>query len=403
MTLFCVCVCVSWVHAFIHSFVRSFAHSFIVTTFSFSLLPSPLIHSLLLVHFFSSLHSPAHPHTHTHIPLPHMVADTNNTAGQLLTGGRLLVATFLLPETISFQVPTREKDGRFRSAAKSTLAQATGCSNNATSLNPSGSSPTHVPAGTSLLHPAPPITYSRPAASINPLSAVDTSNGAMSDQTQRSSPPRKTGPRDMALSPTSILVPPAPSSPVFYRSASSTIEAVTTLPKPIGSKADRLKAEDRPAPPQRSSFHGQNAVPPPSILARPSESKETNVFPTAAPRPTLNQPRSRTSDHPSLHIHSTQPQRRSSIDSAKVFAEAAWTVEKANGGNIGLHNAVNSIQSQLAKRIWVGTLGMATDTLPDRTRGDIKSELALNHSSIPVFVNDLDFEGHYHQFCKQVQ
>ncbi|GJJ69076.1 trehalose 6-phosphate synthase complex regulatory subunit [Entomortierella parvispora] len=329
-----------------------------------------------------------------------MVADTNNSPGQLLTSGRLLVATFLLPETISFQVPTREKDGRFRSA-KSTSTNSTGCSN-VTSLNPSSLSATHVPAGTSLLHPALPVSYSRPAASINPLSAVDTSNGAMSDHTQRSSPPRKTGPRDMALSPTSILVPPAPSSPVFYRAAGSTGEAVTTMPKPISNKADRLKAEDRPGAPQRSSFHGQNAVPPPSILTPPSESKEANVFPTAAPRPTLNQPRSRTSDHPSINIHGSLPQRRSSIDSAKVFADAAWTVEKANGGNIGLHNAVNSIQSQLAKRIWVGTLGMATDTLPDRTRGDIKSELALNHSSIPVFVNDLDFEGHYHQFCKQI-
>jgi len=385
-----------------HSFIRSF-------TFAHSLTLSPLFSflSFFFLPLFSLSFLDSHTLTLPHLPisritLPHMVADTNNSADQLITSGRLLVATFLLPETISFQVPTREKDGRFRSTPKSASTHATGCSN-VTSLNPSGSAATHVPAGTSLLHPAPPITYSRPAASINPLSAVDTSNGAMSDQTQRSFPPRKTGLRDMALSPTSILVPPAPSSPVFYRSVSTTGEAVTTLPKPIGNKADRLKAEDRPGIPQRSSFHGQNAVPPLSILAPPSESKDTNVFPTAAPRPILNQPRSRTSDHPSLHIHSTQPQRRSSIDSAKVFADAAWTVEKANGGNIGLHNAVNSIQNQLAKRIWVGTLGMATDTLPDRTRGDIKSELALNHSSIPVFVNDLDFEGHYHQFCKQVR
>lgn len=153
--------------------------------------------------------------------------------------------------------------------------------------------------------------------------------------------------------------------------------------------------------PQRSSFHGQHAVPPPSILAPPEVKVELGrVFPEAAPRPALNQPRSRTSDHLSILTHQTL--RRPSIDSAKVFAEAAWTVEKATGGNIGLHNAVNSIQSQLTKRIWFGTLGMATDSLPDSTRGDIKAELALNHSSIPVFVNDLDFEGHYHQYCKQV-
>jgi len=137
----------------------------------------------------------------------------------------------------------------------------------------------------------------------------------------------------------------------------------------------------------------------------PPESKDERgkVFPDAAPRPALNQPRSRTSDHLSIITHHTTPHRRSSIDSAKVFAEAAWTVEKSNGGNIGLHNAVNSIQNRLTKLIWVGTLGMATDSLPDSTRGDIKAELALNHNSIPVFVNDMYFEGHYHQYCKQVK
>ncbi|KAI1314892.1 hypothetical protein EDD11_001615 [Mortierella claussenii] len=304
--------------------------------------------------------------------------------GALLTSGRLLVATFLLPETISFQVPARDKDGRFRSTSTSKSPPAgTGGASHALSSAP--------------MQP-------RPAASIHPLAAVDTSNGAMSDHTQRSIPLRRVAPNDMALAPTSILVPPPPNSPRFYRTTSSASEAVTTVPKPIANKADRLKDQDRPALPQRSSYHGQLAMPPPSILAPPAESKETlvNVFPAAAPRPVLNQPRSRIGDHPSIQIHKTQPQRRSSIDSAKVFAEAAWTVEKANSGNIGLHNAVNSIQGQLSKRIWIGTLGMATDTLPDRTRGDIKTELALNHSSIPVFVNDMDFEGHYHQFCKQI-
>ncbi|KAF9364013.1 hypothetical protein BGX34_002776 [Mortierella sp. NVP85] len=302
------------------------------------------------------------------------------TDGALLTSGRLLVATFLLPETISFQVPARDKDGRFR---------------------PNKSSPPNSRVG--LINPASgalssSTLASRPAASIHPLAAVDTSNGAMSDQTQRSILTRGSAPRELEL-------PPAPSSPRFFKpSSSSSAEAVTTVPKVISNKVDRTKDQDRPSLSQRASYHGHLGIPPPSILAPPSETKETrtHVFPEAAPRPTLNQPRSRTGDHPSIHIHKSQPQRRSSIDSAKVFAEAAWTVEKAISGNIGLHNAVNSIQGQLSKKIWIGTLGMATDTLPERTRGDIKAELALNHSSIPVFVSDLDYEGHYHQFCKQI-
>ncbi|KAG0239206.1 hypothetical protein BGX31_002981 [Mortierella sp. GBA43] len=217
----------------------------------------------------------------------------------------------------------------------------------------------------------------------------------MSDQSQRSAVEKGSRPGEVDL-------PPAPLSPRFFKSTSTCIEAVTTVPKPITNKADRMKDQDRPSLTQRSSYHGHLGMPPPSILRRSSEAKETPVFPEAAPRPALNQPRSKTGDHPSICLHKIQPDRRSSIDSAKMFAEAAWTVEKATSGNIGLHNAVNSIQDQLSKRIWIGTLGMPTETLPDRTRADIKAELALNHDSIPVFVNDLDYEGHYHQFCKQI-
>ena len=307
------------------------------------------------------------------------------TDGALSTPGRLLVASFLLSETVSFQVPARDKDGRFRPNKCSPPSSRVGLINPASSALSSST------------------LASRPAASIHPLAAVDTSNGAMSDQTQRSILPRGSAPGEMEL-------PPVPSSPRFFKSSSSSSpssgEAVTTVPKPISNKVDRTKDQGRPSLTQRASYHGYLGIPPPSILAPPSEIRETRprVFPEAAPRPTLNQPRSRTGDHPSIHIvHKSQPERRSSIDSAQVFAEAAWTVEKAISGNIGLHNAVNSIQGQLSKIIWVGTLGMATDTLPERTRGDIKAELALNHSSIPVFVSDLDYEGHYHQFCKQVR
>lgn len=353
-----------------------------------------------------------------------MVADNS-----VLTTGRLLVATFLLPETISFQVPARDKDGRIRSTSlKNCTPVANGrlssspTNTSATTTTTSSTSPStniapsqqqqqqhhqHQASTTSTHLPAP---VARPATTtLHPLAAVDTFNGGMLDQDQAplsvpTSSSRRGTPREMVLASNSILVQSAPTSPSFYRGVSSTGEAVTNVPKLISSKADRLKDQERPTLPQRSSFHGQHAVPPPSILAPPEVKVELGrVFPEAAPRPVLNQPRSRTTDHLSILTHQTIPLRRPSIDSAKVFAEAAWTVEKATGGNIGLHNAVNSIQGQLTKRIWVGTLGMATDSLPDSTRGDIKAELALNHGSIPVFVNDLDFEGHYHQYCKQVK
>lgn len=319
------------------------------------------------------------------------------TENGALTTGRLLVATLLLPETISFQVPPREKDGRFRSPHHSSTCVA-----------PKRLPPVAVSA-------PPPTSLYSPA-----LDALHRSNAVPETRTTRAPPPR-----ELNLSPSSILAPPAPTSPGHFRSASG-IESINS--KPISSKADRLKDQERPMQ-QRTS------APAPSILAQPPGPQTeslSSLFPKVEPRPMLNQPRSRTSRIDDLHHHqhhfhpsaintrmpssptsasssSSQTQSQSScqdntfLDSAKVFADAKWTVEKAYGGNIGLQNAVNSIQGQLSKRIWVGTLGMATDTLTDRTRGDIRAELALNHSSIPVFVNDHDFEGHYHQFCKQVQ
>ncbi|KAF9581007.1 hypothetical protein BGW38_002132, partial [Lunasporangiospora selenospora] len=310
-----------------------------------------------------------------------MVADTN---GSLITNGRLLVATLLLPDTISFQVPAREKESRLKN------------SNSKLSIAPTRSLTAPISG------PNSHSTASR-TTSIYPLSAVDTSNGAMSDQAFMSS--RQSPPPELNVAPTGERIPSAPPSPGFYRATASSTEAITSVPKPISNKAERLKDQDRSIAPLRSTYHGHGITPPASILMPPVGKKEllSNVFPAAAPPPVLNQPRSRTTDPPSISTFKGAPvHRRSSTDSAKVFAEASWTVEKASGGNIGLHNAVNSIQSQLSKQIWVGTLGMPTDSLPDRTRGDIRAELAVNHDSIPVFVNDIDFEGHYHQFCKQI-
>ncbi|KAF9205719.1 hypothetical protein BGZ49_003654 [Haplosporangium sp. Z 27] len=292
------------------------------------------------------------------------------TENNVLTTGRLLVVTFLLPDTISFQVPPREKDGRHRGTAYS----------NNKRLVPT---PVSVPPPSSIYSPAMEALHGSPTP----------------------------GPPSSRRSSKEFNSTPS-SSPGHYRTASVTDGGI---PKPINSKADRPKEQERQSAQIRSS------TPSMSILSQLPESRE-DLFPAAEPRPIFHQPRSRRTSRIALStqlpanspISSTASAmadatevreallRRKSVDSAKVFASAKWTVEKAYGGNIGLQNAVNSIQDQLAKQIWIGTLGMATDTLTDRTRGDIRTELALNHSSIPVFVHDQDFEGHYHQFCKQV-
>ncbi|KAF9212479.1 hypothetical protein BGZ59_006702 [Podila verticillata] len=300
----------------------------------------------------------------------------NNT---LLTSGRLLVATFLLPETISFQVPARDKDGKHRSHPRGTLSGQT-------NLNPTVHSATATGAPTAALaseeaQQHPPSLYA-PTSSIHPLTSSIASAHLPSS--------RRGAPCEVALSPanTNVITPP-PTSPSFFRTASSS-ETFIHAPRPIGK--DRLR-DDRTSILHKSHHHNMASS---SILAPPTSGEKegrTNVFPPSAPKPALNQPRSRTSS--GVYVHTTtpslpiqrKPERRVSIDSAKLYADAPWTVEKAVGGNVGLYNAVNSIQSQLTKTVFVGTLGMPTDALQDRTRGDIRAELALNHNSVlwPIF------------------
>ncbi|KAM3586532.1 Trehalose-6-P synthase/phosphatase complex subunit [Umbelopsis sp. WA50703] len=149
----------------------------------------------------------------------------------------------------------------------------------------------------------------------------------------------------------------------------------------------------------------------PSARAPPTPGLEDKLFDfrNDTPSQPLVQPKSRSRQAevkkklPSLNT--SQPkvlQRRKSLDSARVFAEAPWTIEPCKAGNIGLQNAINSVAPQLKKHVWIGTLGMPTETLEDKTRADIKTRFITEHDCYPVMAPDAEFEGHYEHYCKQV-
>lgn len=52
--------------------------------------------------------------------------------------------------------------------------------------------------------------------------------------------------------------------------------------------------------------------------------------------------------------------------------------------------------------MWVGTLGMPTDSLTEITRDLIGETLRDDYESLTVFVGDSEFEGHYTHFCHSV-
>nr|CAG8556645.1 5658_t:CDS:10 [Entrophospora candida] len=137
---------------------------------------------------------------------------------------------------------------------------------------------------------------------------------------------------------------------------------------------------------------------------------QLNPLAQKPPRPPLTQPRSRAQRQDSgsknqqdqRDFSVLKPRRRRSLSNSRIFAEAPWTFEPGPQGNIGLQNAIKTIENNLVKRIWVGTLGMPTDALTVRTREEIKQKLLQEHDSVLVLVEDHEFEGHYNQFCKQV-
>ncbi|RAH75137.1 trehalose-6-phosphate synthase [Aspergillus aculeatinus CBS 121060] len=87
-----------------------------------------------------------------------------------------------------------------------------------------------------------------------------------------------------------------------------------------------------------------------------------------------------------------------------LLSEMDWVVKAAEQGNGGLRNAINAAEEagMLTDKMWVGTLGMPTDSLKDETRASISEALEDEFESLTVFVNDSEFEGHYTHFCRAV-
>lgn len=87
-----------------------------------------------------------------------------------------------------------------------------------------------------------------------------------------------------------------------------------------------------------------------------------------------------------------------------LLSDVDWVVKAAEQGNGGLRNAINAAVKAgiLHDRVWVGTLGMPTDSLKEHTRTSIAERLEEEFGSLTVFVSDSEFEGHYSHFCRAV-
>ncbi|CAG8145180.1 unnamed protein product [Penicillium salamii] len=136
----------------------------------------------------------------------------------------------------------------------------------------------------------------------------------------------------------------------------------------------------------------------------------------------FNQPQSQATETPTSSILSITDSQKATVRSLSIdgtqdcmelgeprspqtfVSSVEWRIESTEKGLGGLTNAVHAAEKSgfLQNKLWVGTLGMPTDSLMDSTREDIARYLREEHQSLTVFVDDTEFEGHYTHFCHAV-
>lgn len=103
---------------------------------------------------------------------------------------------------------------------------------------------------------------------------------------------------------------------------------------------------------------------------------------------------------------------KETIKTSDIFSKLPWHIVKSLKGNLGMFNAVETaIEEKLVRNThtnepipikFVGTLGVPTDELDEKTISNISKTLTNDYSCQPVITDDLTFKGAYKNFCKQI-
>ncbi|KIJ47269.1 glycosyltransferase family 20 protein [Sphaerobolus stellatus SS14] len=153
-------------------------------------------------------------------------------------------------------------------------------------------------------------------------------------------------------------------------------------------------------------------------LAQPPPGK--HPAPTSAPVQIPTRKDSKSTPSKSLHQHeaparhTSKTRRSSSIRRPQSHSpgrsngvqspeEQRWHFEPNPQGNGGLYNAVASVESTfLRRKLWVGTLGTATDGFDTGVRRQMDRRLREDANSVSIWLDDSEFSGFYDTFCHQV-
>ncbi|KAK0472525.1 alpha,alpha-trehalose-phosphate synthase [Armillaria novae-zelandiae] len=218
----------------------------------------------------------------------------------------------------------------------------------------------------------------------------------------------KTNGVSSALKPKEINMPEV----VLRLQNDKTKPAVLSRPAPLKSIVEDLKDRSRhptgapTSPVNESSNPFSKMNTPPSISKSPSTGELLSPAkgpPLSYRTPNQRRLRRRTSSR-SLSRRGDQVPYSPDLDGPNPD----FHIEPNAHCNGGLKNAVDSVsfssvRPQMRKKVWVGTLGVETDSWSDTLRQRTSTRLrAGGYESEVVWVEDTVFEGCYDEFCHQV-
>lgn len=168
-----------------------------------------------------------------------------------------------------------------------------------------------------------------------------------------------------------------------------------------------------------SAFPSPRLGPQHGVRPLPSRLPTLNVTPAVvvpasgirrATTPGEGRPTRRPEKRPTRAASRSSSVRRSSsvvrptprLGSLEVPHYTPWQIEPSSHGNIGLFNAVNSVGNVIQKKLWVGIVDCPTDDFPEGLRDELEMKYRNLYESLPVWVSDAEFTGHYDVYCHQV-
>lgn len=224
-------------------------------------------------------------------------------------------------------------------------------------------------------------------------------------------PPRKpVEPQQMTMR-VGISPSPAPGSPLSRSGLSSRHSSAIGLHK-LGDSAFNTSTLSSPGNDKTSSVTDSNLKKDDNILSV-NKTQFSVFFPEFYNEINSNYADSQKNDQTNARsialerlssLYANRNSRKGFSDLAPLLDKVQFKIKRQSSSNGGLHNALKraSICNDVDEVLWVGYPGISSEALSLKTKSAITSTLRKKYHSVPVFANELTFDGCYNHYCKEI-